>query len=533
MKSNIKMIPASKNKPDFSSLFFILGVILLFVFGFYILKAMMLTSQFHNILIGNIPSVHLVPVWYISPFFAIMRCIPNSWGLFSIIYLILMLFLIPFLVSFEYKCKTTQFVFNITFWIFFQNLLFLGWLGQQPYEDPYVLINSFCTGIYFLTYTIITGINSLNDDLLVTTSPVTSKSKDLNYTWGLGIVSIISLIFQVLTGLFLLITYVQLIEIPFFNVNIQIQDFNTVFRFLHSFNAPLFCFLMMFHGLKHLYFGYFVTPKSSLWGSGILIFFLVIITAFMGYFLPWGHLSSQGALVILDLFSTIPGYGAVVVEWIESFSNPTSLYRFYTLHFFMTLVICYVVAVHLKLLSALRDPLNLETNNKYIHIGTITFFPYFFTKGLLVFFLFLMIFYLFYFVLPEALLLSDLYFKEDILMSPSRFVPKWYFLPFYAILRSIPNKIGGISAMLFAIIGVFFMPLIIPISYKSKKIQFLFNLTICTFIENFFFLFWLGLQPFVNPYTSLGVFSTALFFLILVIFLPLFYFFDTWSIIKK
>lgn len=202
-------------------------------------------------------------------------------------------------------------------------------------------------------------------------------------------------------------------------------------------------------------------------------------TAFMGYVLPWGQMSFWGATVITNLFSAIPIYGSTIVEWLwGGFSvDQATLNRFYSLHFFLPFIISAIAFLHLGLLHDVgsSDPLSLDSNKNFIHPATINFFPYFFVKDLFAFFNGLLIFFIFVFFMPNVLGHADNYINADPMVTPAHIVPEWYFLPFYAILRSIPNKLGGVVAMLFAILGWFFLPLFTPF-YKSPKFKYFFLL---------------------------------------------------------
>ena len=361
--------------------------------------------------------------------------------------------------------------------------------------------------------------------------------KNLSYNWSFGALSGFCLIIQILTGLFLSMHYIPEIDFAFLSVEHITRDVNYgwLIRYLHANGASMFFFVIFFHIFRNLYFGSYITPRSQLWFSGIVIFFLVMATAFMGYVLPWGQMSFWGATVITNLFSAVPGYGPAIVEWLwGGFSvDQATLNRFYSLHFFLPFVICGVAFAHLGLLheSGSSDPLGLDSNIRYKHPATITFFPYFFVKDLFAFFLGLFIFCFFVFFIPNALGHADNYIPADPMVTPAHIVPEWYFLPFYAILRSIPNKLGGVSAMLFSIVGCFFLPFFVPV-YKSPKIKFFFVFLIWIFAGNFFILGWIGQQPVEYPYTLIGAFSTTIYFLILFIFLPLLYIIDTYYIKK-
>lgn len=312
--------------------------------------------------------------------------------------------------------------------------------------------------------------------------------KNLNYFWSFGALSGLCLILQIITGLFLSMHYIPEIDFAFLSIEHITRDINYgwFIRYLHANGASMFFFVIFFHIGRNLYFGSYLTPKVSLWFSGIIIFFLLMATAFMGYVLPWGQMSFWGATVITNLFSAIPFYGSTIVEWLwGGFSvDQATLNRFYSLHFFLPFIISAIAFLHLGLLHEIgsSDPISLDSNKNYINSANITFFPYFFIKDLFSFFFCLIIFFIFIFFMPNILGHPDNYIHANSMVTPAHIVPEWYFLPFYAILRSVPNKLGGVTAMLFSIIGWFILPLFTP-KYKSPKFKFFFSIIMCYFFS--------------------------------------------------
>ncbi len=350
--------------------------------------------------------------------------------------------------------------------------------------------------------------------------------KNLNYFWSFGALSGICLIIQILTGLFLSMHYVPEIDFAFLSIEHIMRDVNYgwVLRYLHANGASMFFLMILFHILRNLYFGSYLTPRISLWLSGILIFVLIMATAFMGYVLPWGQMSFWGATVITNLFSAIPIYGLTIVEWLwGGFSvDQATLNRFYSLHFFLPFIISAIAFLHITLLHEVgsSDPISLDSNKNFLHPAPITFFSYFFVKDIFAFFIILIIFFFIIFFMPNFLGHPDNYIEANSLVTPSHIVPEWYFLPFYAILRSIPNKLGGVIAMGFSIISFSFLPLLSP-KIKSPKFKFFFSIFFWFFLGNFIILGWIGQQPVELPYSTIGFFSTCIYFFIIFIFLPL------------
>jgi len=243
-------------------------------------------------------------------------------------------------------------------------------------------------------------------------------------------------------------------------------------------------------------------------------------TAFMGYVLPWGQMSFWGATVITNLFSAIPVIGKTIVEWLwGGFSvNNATLNRFLSLHYLLPFLIAGLTIVHLSLLhkDGSNNPLGINTN-----VELIPFYPYFYVKDLFAFFIFFIIFSLFVFFAPNVLGHSDNYILANSLVTPPHIVPEWYFLPFYAILRSIPDKLGGVVAMISAIFTLLFLPYINTSLVRSSKFRPIFSVLYWFLVADFILLGWIGQKPVEDPYINIGLFCTILYFLILLVFLPI------------
>ncbi|HWT99606.1 MAG TPA: cytochrome b/b6 [Terriglobales bacterium] len=285
--------------------------------------------------------------------------------------------------------------------------------------------------------------------------------KNLNYWWNFGSLAGFMLITMIATGLFLAMQYTPHVSLAFNSVERIMRDVNYgwLLRYLHMNGASMFFIVVYIHIFRGLYFGSYKAPRELLWQIGVLILLLMMATAFMGYVLPWGQMSFWGATVITNLFSAIPVFGGKIVTLLWggfSVDNPT-LNRFFALHFLLPFVILGVVILHIIALHRFgsNNPIGIDTKGKQ---DTIPFHPYYTTKdvfGLGVFLLFYA-FWVFYF--PNALGDPDNYIPANPLSTPEHIVPEWYFLPFYAILRSIPNKLAGVLAMGAAIVVLFFLP---------------------------------------------------------------------------
>jgi len=295
---------------------------------------------------------------------------------------------------------------------------------------------------------------------------------NLNYMWSFGSTAGICLVIQIITGIFLAMHYTPHITFAFGSVEHIMRDVNNgwLLRYLHANGASMFFIVVYCHIFRGLYFGSYIYPRGKLWASGVIIFLLMMATAFMGYVLPWGQMSFWGATVITNLFSAIPFIGSSIVEWLWggfSVDNAT-LNRFFSLHYLMPFVIAGLVLIHLSLLhkDGSNNPLGVNKN-----IDTIPFYPYFYVKDLFAFLILIFFFSFFVFFYPNVLGHSDNYIPANPLVTPPHIVPEWYFLPFYAILRSIPDKLGGVVAMISAILTLLLLPVINTSEIRSSKFR--------------------------------------------------------------
>jgi len=344
---------------------------------------------------------------------------------------------------------------------------------------------------------------------------------NLNYFWSFGSSAGICLIIQILTGVFLAMHYTPNIDLAFNSVEHIMRDVNNgwLIRYLHANGASIFFIVVYLHIFRGLYFGSYIYPRDRLWISGILIFFLMMATAFMGYVLPWGQMSFWGATVITNLFSAIPVLGKTIVEWLwGGFSvNNATLNRFLSLHYLLPFLIAGLTIIHLSLLhkDGSNNPLGINLN-----VETISFYPYFYVKDLFFFFFLIFFFSLFVFFSPNLLGHPDNYTLANSLVTPPHIVPEWYFLPFYAILRSIPSKLGGVVAMISAILILILLPFINSSLIRSSKFRPIFSILYWFLVSDFLLLGWLGQKPVEDPYIDIGFWCTIFYFLIFLVFLP-------------
>jgi len=344
---------------------------------------------------------------------------------------------------------------------------------------------------------------------------------NLNYMWSFGSAAGICLVIQIVTGIFLAMHYTPHVDYAFNSVEHIMRDVNNgwLIRYLHANGASMFFIVVYSHIFRGLYYGSYMYPRGTLWASGVVIFLLMMATGFMGYVLPWGQMSFWGATVITNLFSAIPVVGPSIVEWLWggfSVDNAT-LNRFFSLHYLMPFVIAGVTVVHLSLLhkEGSNNPLGINTN-----LETVPFYPYFYVKDLLFFFIFLAVFSFFLFFYPNTLGHPDNYIPANPLVTPPHIVPEWYFLPFYAILRSIPDKLGGVAAMGGAIVILLFLPILNTSKIRSSKFRPIFRFLYWFWVADFIILGWIGQKPVESPYIEVGVFATIFYFVFLLILIP-------------
>jgi len=345
---------------------------------------------------------------------------------------------------------------------------------------------------------------------------------NLSYAWSFGSTAGICLIIQLLTGVFLAMHYTPNIELAFGSVEHIMRDVNNgwLIRYMHANGASMFFIVVYCHIFRGLYYGSYMHPRQLLWCSGVVIFILMMGTAFIGYVLPWGQMSFWGATVITNLVTAVPLVGNAIVTWLWggfTVDNPT-LNRFYSLHFLFPFLIAGLSLVHLALLhkDGSNNPLGVDSSG-----DKIPFYPYFFVKDLFAFFVFLFVFCFFVFYFTNALVYQHNYIPANPLVTPAHIVPEWYFLPFYAILRSIPDKLGGVLAMGGALIVLFFIPFTNTSEIRSTTFRPIFKIFYWLFVSDFLILGWIGQMPVKSVYVLVGQIATVYYFLFFIILIPL------------
>ena len=348
--------------------------------------------------------------------------------------------------------------------------------------------------------------------------------KNLNYAWNFGSLAGIALIIQIVTGLFLTMQYTPNTAIAFDSVERIMRDVNYgwLLRYLHAVGASMFFIVVYLHIARGLFYGSYKSPRELVWFFGIFIFVTMMATAFMGYVLPWGQMSFWGAKVITSLFTAIPFIGEDVVVWLwggYSVDNPT-LNRFFALHFLLPfiifgLVIFHVIALHIH---GSNNPTGVEIKTPK---DTIPMHPYYTVKDFFGFGIFFMVYFTFVFFFPNYLGHHDNYTPANPMVTPAHIVPEWYFLPFYAILRSIPDKLLGVIAMFSAILILFALPWLDRSTIKSAHYRPLFRIATTILVIVFIILGYIGGKPPEDPYLTIGRICTILYFAHFLLILPL------------
>ncbi len=345
---------------------------------------------------------------------------------------------------------------------------------------------------------------------------------NLTYLWNFGVYSLVCLIIQIVTGIFLAMHYVADQSLAFTSVEHIMRDVQIgwLLRYIHANGASMFFIAVYIHIFRGLYYTSFLYPRHVLWISGVIILLLMIVTAFMGYVLPWGQMSFWAATVITNLVSAVPKIGNSIVVWLWggfAVDNAT-LNRFFSLHYLMPFVILLLVCIHLIFLheNGSNNPLGVE----FKHIDHVTMYPYYILKdlfGILVFFVFFSIFLFFY---PNLLGHTDNYIIANPMVTPTHIVPEWYLLPFYTVLRSIPNKLLGVLGLLFSICILLFLPLLLRTEVRTLNFRPISRFFFWFFLFDCFLLGWIGSQEAASPFIEVGQFATGYYFFHWLVVMP-------------
>jgi quinol-cytochrome oxidoreductase complex cytochrome b subunit len=355
---------------------------------------------------------------------------------------------------------------------------------------------------------------------------------NLNYAWSFGSIAGLCLVIQILSGMFLAMHYTPHLDYAFASVEHIMRDvkFGWTLRYLHANTASFFFFVVYAHIFRSLYHGSYAYPRHILWYSGILIFVLIIATAFLGYVLPWGQMSFWGATVITSLFSAIPEIGKTIVTWLwggYSVDNAT-LNRFFSLHYMLPFLIAGLIIMHLGLLHAEGSNNPLGTKSNYVN-----FYSYFYVKDLFVFFILLLTIAVFVNFFPNALGHPVNYMPADCIKTPLRIVPEWYFLPFYAILRSIPHKLGGVLAIVGSIAALFILPMLHTAQSRSSTFRSYYKVGFWVWVASFILLGWVGQIGITDTIVFVGQVLTVIYFALLTVGVVVLGFFENKSLEGK
>jgi ubiquinol-cytochrome c reductase cytochrome b/c1 subunit len=348
--------------------------------------------------------------------------------------------------------------------------------------------------------------------------------RNLNYWWTFGGISAIMLISQIITGIVLVMHYTPHTSLAFNSVEHIMRDVNYgwLIRYLHQTGASMFFIAVYIHLFRSLYYGSYKAPREISWILGVIIFLLMMATAFMGYVLPWGQMSFWGATVITNLFSAFPIVGDPIVTWLWggfSVDNPT-LNRFFSLHYLLPFMILGVVILHVWAFHTTgnNNPTGIPVKQAS---DTVPFHPYYTIKDLFAIVMFLIFFAWFVFFYPMYFNHPDNYIPADPLVTPAHIVPEWYFLPFYAILRAVPDKLGGVLLMFGAIAVLFILPWLDTSKVRSATYRPLYKQFFWIFAIVCIGLGYLGSKPAEGAYVLWSRILTAYYFGHFLVIMPI------------
>ncbi len=348
--------------------------------------------------------------------------------------------------------------------------------------------------------------------------------KNLNYWWTFGAILTFCLVTQIVTGIILAMHYTPHVDFAFDSVEHIMRNVNYgwLMRYIHSNGASMFFLAVYIHMFRGMYYGSYKAPREVLWILGVIIYLLMMAAAFMGYVLPWGQMSLWGATVITNLFGAVPVIGENIAMWLwggYSIDNPT-LNRFFSLHYLIPFLIIGVVGLHIWALHVTgnNNPVGISVRGEQ---DTVPFHPYYTIKDGFALSLFLILFSWFIFFAPNVLGHADNYIPANPLVTPKHIVPEWYLLPFYAILRAVPDKLGGVVLMFGAIFVMFLLPWLDTSKVHSARYRPLFRQFFAIFVIDCLVLGYLGAMPAEGVYIVLARIGTVYYFAHFLIVLPL------------
>ncbi len=363
----------------------------------------------------------------------------------------------------------------------------------------------------------------LHDQILAFPTP-----RNLTYLWTFGGILTFVLMVQIITGIIAAMHYVPDVEMAFQSVERLMRDVNYgwLMRYSHAVGASMFFLAVYIHIFRGLYYGSYKAPREVLWILGVIILILMMATAFMGYSLPWGQMSYWAVTVITNLFSSldqiIPGLGTSLVQWIWggfAVGDPT-LNRLFSLHYLFPFLIAACVGLHIWALHVPGNNNPTGVSVKSVKKETVPFHPYITVKDGFALTIFAIIFAYFVFYMPNYLGHKENYIPADPLVTPAHIVPEWYFLPFYAILRAIPDKLGGVIAMFAAIFVLFFVPWLDTSRVRSTSYRPIYRPFFWLFVFTCIALGYLGAKPAEGGFVIAARFFTAYYFIHFLVVMP-------------
>ena len=344
---------------------------------------------------------------------------------------------------------------------------------------------------------------------------------NISYWWNFGFLAGMCLGIQIVTGIALAMHYTPHVDLAFLSLENIMRDVNGgwLLRYLHANGASMFFIVVYIHIGRGLYYGSYAEPRGLVWILGTVILLLMMATAFMGYVLPWGQMSFWGATVITNLFSAFPIVGSKIVTllWGGFSVDNATLNRFFSLHYLMPFVIAAFALIHIAAVheNGSNNPLGISSVN-----DKIGFFPYFVLKDSLSFVAFIMFFSFFVYFYPNDLGHPDNYIPGNPMVTPEHIVPEWYFLPFYAILRSIPNKLLGVLALLASILILLILPGVNSSAIRSTLYRPIHQTFFWFLVFDFILLGYIGQQTPETPFIEIGQIASVYYFAYFLVIIP-------------
>jgi ubiquinol-cytochrome c reductase cytochrome b subunit len=352
--------------------------------------------------------------------------------------------------------------------------------------------------------------------------------RNLNYLWTFGGILTFCLAIQIVTGIVLAMHYIPSDQMAFDSIEHIRRNVNYgwLIRSVHAVGASMFFIAVYVHIARGLYYGSYKAPREVLWILGVVIYLLMMATGFLGYTLPWGQMSFWGVTVITNLFSSldavIPGLGTKIVQWLwGGFSvSGVTLNRFFSLHYLLPFVIAGVVGLHIWALHVVgqNNPTGIEIKTRS---DSVPMAPYAIAKDMFALFVFVMLFGWFVFYAPDYLGHADNYIEANPLVTPPHIVPEWYYLPFYAILRAVPSKLGGVVLMFGSILIWLFVPWLDTSRVRSARYRPIFKWLLILWFFSFVALGYLGAKPPEGVYVFWARIFTIYYFLFFLVLMPI------------